>query len=83
MSLEEIKKAKIFVVGMRQTLKALNNDSALEVYIARDAEERITFPVIQLCEEKEIKLHYVDTMAELGKACKIKVGSAMAAIIKK
>jgi large subunit ribosomal protein L7A len=83
MALEEIKKARVFVVGFRQTMKALENNSAQVVYVAGDAEERVTSLVLQLCKEKGIQVYHVDTMSELGKASNIKVGAAVAAIIEK
>ncbi len=81
MALEELKKAGKVIAGMRQTIKAIENNTARAVYIARDAEEKVTSPAVQSCTEKGIPLHYVDTMEELGKACNIKVGAAMAAIL--
>jgi large subunit ribosomal protein L7A len=83
MSLEEIKRARVSVAGTRQTMKALENGSALTVYIAGDADGRVTAPVVQLCREKGVRIYNVDTMAELGKACNIKVGAAVAAIIER
>jgi large subunit ribosomal protein L7A len=83
MALDEIKKARKIVVGMRQTAKMVENGSALAVYIARDAEEKVIFPVAQSCKEKGVRVYYADTMAELGKACNIRVGAAMCAIIEK
>ncbi len=81
MALEELKKAGKVIAGMRQTIKAIENNTALAVYIARDAEDKVTSPAIRYCMEKDIPLFYVDTMVELGKACNIKVGAAMAAIL--
>ncbi len=83
MTLEELKQARKKVVGTRQTTKALDSGSALVVFIARDADEKVIDPIIQLCNQKGIKLEYVDTMAQLGKACNIKVGAASAAIVNK
>lgn len=83
MELEKIKEAGKIVVGTRQTIKTIENNSAREIYVARDAEERITQPIIQSCQEKGLPVYYVDTMAELGKACSIKVGAAMCAILEK
>ena len=83
MSLEEIKRARVSVAGTRQTMKALENGSASTVYIAGDADGRVTAPVVQLCREKGVRIYNVDTMAELGKACNIKVGAAVAAIIER
>lgn len=83
MSLEELKEAKKIVVGTRQTTRAVENGTALVVYVAMDAEERITNPLVQACNGKGIEVRWVDSMAQLGKACNIKVGAAMAAIIEK
>ncbi|VFU14452.1 K-turn RNA binding protein; alternative ribosomal protein L7A [anaerobic digester metagenome] len=83
MGLEKVKKAGKIVVGTRQTAKMIENNSAREVYLARDAEERIVLPIIQACKEKGLPVYYVETMAELGKACQIKVGAAMCAILEK
>ena len=83
MELEKIKKAGRVVVGTRQTIKMIENNSVQEVYVAQDAEEKITRPVIQSCREKGLPVYYVGTMAELGKACQIKVGAAMCAILEK
>ena len=83
MGLEKIKEAGKIVVGTRQTVKTIENNSAREVYVAKDAEGRITRPIIQTCEEKGLPVYYVETMAELGKACNIKVGAAVCAILEK
>ncbi len=68
------------VVGTKQTIKALENDEVLKVYIARDADEKIVQPVIYLCEANNIELLYVESMQQLGKLCGIKVKAAAAAI---
>lgn len=81
MTLEELKRAEKVVAGMRQTMKAIESNNARAVFIARDAEEKITSSAVRYCKEKEIPVYYIDTMAELGKACNIKVGAAMAAIL--
>jgi large subunit ribosomal protein L7A len=68
-------------VGAKQTHKLIENGQAQVVYIAKDAEERVT-PLLRICEEKGLEVVYVDSMKELGKACGIKVGAATAAILK-
>lgn len=77
---ELINKARLKVVGTKQTIKALENGEVEKVFIARDAEERIIRPVVSLCEENNIETYYVDTMVQLGKLCGIKVKAATAAI---
>lgn len=69
-------------IGAKQALKALNNGAASVVYIAKDAEEHVTRQLVNLAAEKNIEIIYVETMKQLGKACKIDVGAATAVIVK-
>jgi len=71
------------VVGMRQTLKALQRDRVSKVFVASDVDDEILEEVISLAKEKNVPLEYVDSSAELGKACGIEVGASCAAILKK
>jgi large subunit ribosomal protein L7A len=77
---ELIRSARRKVVGAKQTLKALEKGEALHVYVATDAEEKVTRPVLAICENNGINPHYVETMQQLGKLCGIKVKAAVAAI---
>lgn len=81
MDLEVLKQAEQIVTGTKQTLKAVNNGQAQRVYIARDADERVVQPILSACSAHNVPVSYVDTMAELGKACQIKVKAAAAAIL--
>ncbi len=81
MGLDIIKSARRIVVGTKETLKALEKKEAKVVVVARDAENRVVQPVTDLSESQGIEVHYVEEMKELGKACGIKVGAAVAAII--
>lgn len=67
-------------VGTKQTLRVVEHGKAIEVFVAKDADPRITSKVIELCEKQGIKLTYIDTMKQLGKQCGIDVGAATAAI---
>lgn len=78
---ELLKNARRKVVGTKQTIKALENGEARQIFIARDAEETITGPVLILCQAESIEPQYVETMMQLGKMCGIKVKAAVAAII--
>ena len=69
------------VVGLKQTLRAIQNDLAKEVFVANDADIRIINQVISVAKEKNIKVNKVDTMEELGKAANIRVGAATLAIV--
>ncbi len=77
---EMINSARHKVVGMKQTVKALEKGEAVRVFIARDAEEKVTRPVVSLCEANNLEPLYVETMHQLGRLFGIKVKAAVAAI---
>ena len=78
--LTDLKTAKK-VTGAKQVTRALKNGSARRVYLAQDADPRVTEPVEQLCREAGVEIEAVPTMTELGVACGIAVGSAVAAVL--
>lgn len=78
--LDELKTAKK-LIGIKQALKAAQSDQVKKAFIAKNAEARVTEPLRQLCEEKNIEIEYVETKEELGKACNIEVSAAVAVII--
>lgn len=82
MSLDDLKTAGAKVVGVKQTAKALQKQTASGVYIAADAEERITAPIKAECEKLKVDCLIVESMQELGKACGIHAGASAAAILK-
>lgn len=82
MSYEEALKKGSVKIGTKQTIKVLESGKALEVFVANDADPRVTARVIQLCRKCGVKVTYVDTMSSLGKACGIEVGAAAAALCK-
>lgn len=71
------------VVGAKQTLDAIQNRMADVVYIAKDAQIHVTQKIIESAKQQQIPIVMVDTMKELGKFCKVYVGTATAAILKK
>ena len=79
--LQELKTAPK-VTGAKQVSRALKADKVLRVYLAADADPRITQPVEAMCQNEDIPVEQVATMAELGAACGISVGSAVAAMLK-
>ncbi|HHU62351.1 MAG: ribosomal L7Ae/L30e/S12e/Gadd45 family protein [Bacillota bacterium] len=70
------------VVGAKQTLKAIEAGEAELVYLAQNADEHVTGPIRRECEANGIDIVEVETMTELGKACSIEVGAAVATVIK-
>ena len=69
------------VTGAKQVTRALKNGSARRVYLAQDADPRVTEPVEILCREQGVETVAVPAMTELGAACGIAVGSAVAALV--
>lgn len=79
--MELLKECRRRVVGTKETLKAVEKGEARVVFVARDAEEKVTRPVISLCQDRGVEVQFVENMRELGKWCGIKIGAATAAII--
>lgn len=82
MSYEKVKQAKKVKVGLKQTIKAVEKGSALEVIIAEDAEPHIVSRITETCQHCQVPFTYVRSMKELGKVCGIDVGAASVAIEK-
>ena len=74
-------KGKPKVVGVKQTKRALNDAKAVLVFLAGDADPRVTDPIALLCQQKAVPVERVASMKELGSACGIAVGSAVAALL--
>lgn len=70
------------VIGVKQLRKALRDETVAEVFFASDADPRLTAPLMELCKASGVPFETVPTMAELGSACGIDVGSAAAAILR-
>lgn len=82
MNLEALNQAEKKAVGVKQTEKSVLRNNAAKVYVANDADERVTEKLLELCQEKDIEVINVESMNELGKACGIHVKAAAAAILK-
>lgn len=76
--LEELKQ-KSKVVGVKQTRRAVSDGSARRIFLARDADPKVTEPLADLCVQRGVPVEWVPSMKELGTACGIAVGSAAAA----
>ena len=71
------------VVGLKQTRRALSEGRAAVVYVAQDADPMLTEPLVQLCCSAGVSAVECRSMKELGRACGIQVGTAVAAILAK
>lgn len=70
------------VVGVKQSRRAVSDGTAAKAFAARDADPDIVNAFAALCEKKGVELVKVDSMKELGEACGINVGAAVAVLIK-
>ena len=80
--LDELKTEKK-VVGIKQLRRALADQTAELVFLAKDADPALTEPLMAQCREGGVEVVSDVTMAELGKACGISVGAAAAAILRR
>lgn len=69
------------VVGAKQAKRALNDGRAKKIFLADDADPRVTEPLSQLAAEKGVPVVEVPSMKALGAACGIAVGSAVAVLL--
>ena len=70
MTLEELGKSE-FVVGLKETKRAVENGIASCVFVASDCDERFSAKLVESFSKKE-----------MGEACGIKVKAAAAAVLK-
>lgn len=80
--MHRLKDAQKKVIGFKQTLKAVERGQAVVIYVAKDIEDKIRLPLLEISAEREVPVVEVETMVELGKACEIQVGASAAAIVK-
>lgn len=66
------------VVGAKQARRALSSGRAGALFVADDADPRVTQPLMELAREKGVTVNHIPLMKTLGAACGIAVGSAAA-----
>ena len=81
MSYEKVKQAESLTIGAKQATKYVELGKADEVFVAKDADPRITARMVSLCKKMGVRVTYVDSKKLLGKACGIEVSAAIAAIV--
>ena len=75
--------AKEKVVGLKQTKKAIAAGKTAVVYLAKDADPKLTEPLRAMCRLSGIEVVNDRTMRDLGKSCGIAVGTAACAVLAK
>jgi len=71
------------VTGLKQTRRAIAAGRAVKVYLACDADPRLTEPVRELCRLGDIPVAEGHTLQQLGRAAGIPVGTAAVALLAK
>ena len=79
MTLESLRDAER-VIGVKQVTKAVQKSRADAVFLADDADGRMTEPLLQLAEEMGVPVVHVPTKQALGEACSIKRSAAAAVL---
>lgn len=79
--MHRLQDAKKRTVGFKQSLKAVERGQALVVYVAKDGDDKIRLPILEVCLQQGVPTVEVETMSELGKACGIQVGASVAAVL--
>ena len=78
-----IKETKNKIIGLKQTLRAVQQDKIKQVYIAADIEDHIIRKINEACDEKQIPIIALNLpQKELGRLCQIEVGASIVAIMK-
>lgn len=67
-------------VGLKQSIKKIKSGTAKKVFIAKDAAPSVTSQITDECEKCSIQIEWVASMSELGRACGIDVGAAVAVV---
>ena len=80
MSYEKVKQAKKTIIGIKQTVKAINAGKVTEVIIAQDADGQLIQQLLEVVAHHSIPVTYVASRKQLGEASGIAVGTAVVAI---
>ena len=69
------------VVGLKQTRRAIASGKVTKVFLAKDADPKLTEPLRAMCRLSGVEAVSEYTMSELGKSCGIAVGTAACALL--
>jgi large subunit ribosomal protein L7A len=79
--IEDLRVAPRRAVGASETAKAIDRGRASVVFVARDADRRVTEPVLRSARARGLEVVEVESMVALGRASGIAVGAAVAAVL--
>lgn len=81
--IQTIKENKNKIIGLKQTLRAIQQDKVTVVYIANDIDEYIVRQITEICQQKDIPMIATNlNQKEFGRLCQIEVGAAVVSLIK-
>jgi large subunit ribosomal protein L7A len=81
--MQQIRDVKEKIVGLKQTLRAMQQGKVKMVYVADDIEEHVLRKISDACRETNVSLTRLElSQHELGKFCQIEVGAAVVALLK-
>lgn len=70
------------IVGMKQTVRAIEENRVNIVFVAKDAQKDVIDKIVKIAIFNNVDIQYVDNMIQLGKACEVDVKTATAALVK-
>lgn len=71
-----------YVIGLKQTLKALNKDQVTSLIIAEDVEVHLMTRVLSQINQKNISISFFESKQALGKYVGINVNATVVALLK-
>ncbi|MCY1039306.1 ribosomal L7Ae/L30e/S12e/Gadd45 family protein [Staphylococcus nepalensis] len=71
-----------YVIGLKQTLKALNKDQVTSLIIAEDVEVHLMTRVFSQINHKDISISFFESKQALGKYVGINVDATIVALLK-
>jgi large subunit ribosomal protein L7A len=70
------------LVGSKQTLKAIANNQAKMIFLAKDIDQPLKKEILEAVNNNNIPFEIVESKNELGRICGIDVSAASAALLK-
>ena len=70
------------LVGSKQTLKAIANNEAKKVFLAKDIDQPLKKDILKAVNNNNITFEIVESKKELGRFCGIDVSAASAVLLK-
>lgn len=71
-----------YVIGLKQTLKALNKDQVTSLIIAEDVEVHLMTRVLSQINHKDISISFFESKQALGKYVGINIDATIVALLK-